>query len=340
MSTPAQLRPRLPRALSFLEHRNAWLLSAIGTAAMLLFFVLTLDRATLSEVWRSISLRVICLTVVLLGVNSLLDGLWLTTITRGSARRRDAYRVVAWQMLVSSVLPARLGDVAWMYFVHRWLKQPAARAVFVTFYHRLQDFIVVSLLLVLSLILARSQVGGAPALVIAVALCVAMGLACATLGHLLALLAAALLRLHRRFHRRWLRVALEHVLRIRIWYRHRLQRDQVVKSFIVIALRWVAILAAVALIIATLVPSVTAGDSFFLANAYIYLGIVPVQSVGGFGTGEAGLAWILTYYGLPLAKASAVGLLLRLLINLVHLMLCPLVLVLLGLLVRWERRAV
>ena len=131
---------------------------------------------------------------------------------------------------------------------------------------------------------------------------------------------------HRRFHRRWLRLALEHVLRIRVWYRHRLQRDQVVLSFLVIVLRWVTILAALTLIIDTLAPHIANRDSFFLANTYVYFGIVPLQAVGGFGSGEAGLAWMLTYYGVPLAKASAVGLLLRLLINLVHLALWGLVL--------------
>ena len=316
----------LSRVLSFLEHRNAWLAAAFGTIVMVVFFVLTLDGATLHAAWQSISLRLFLVTATLISINGLLDGLWLTTITRGSARRRAAYRVVAWHMLLASILPARLGDLAWMYFVHTWLKQPVARAVFVTFYHRLQDFIVVSLMLMLSLVVAHSSLAGAMVAVAAVALFALMALVCVGIGRLLGLLAALLLRLHRRFHRRWLRLALEHVLRIRVWYRHRLQRDQVVLSFLVIVLRWVTILAALTLIIDTLAPHIANRDSFFLANTYVYFGIVPLQSVGGFGSGEAGLAWMLTYYGVPLAKASAVGLLLRLLINLVHLALWGLVL--------------
>ena len=316
----------LARVLSVLEHRNAWLATAFGTVIMVMFFVLTLDGATLRSAWQSISLRLFLVTAALISINGLLDGLWLTTITRGSALRRDAYRVVAWHMLWSSILPARLGDLAWMYCVHAWLKQPAARALFVTFYHRLQDFIVVSLMLMLSLLVAQSSLGGVTTAAVALVLFAVMTAICVSIGQLLGLLAAVLLTLQRRIHRRWLHRALAQVLRIRVWYRHRLQRDQVVQSFVIIFVRWVTILAALTLIIATLAPNLANHDDFFLANAYVYFGILPLQSVGGFGSGEAGLAWMLTHYGVPLAKASAVGLLLRLLISLVHLALWALIL--------------
>jgi len=319
----------LPRVFSFLEHRNAWLAAALGTAAMVAFFVLTLDAATLRAAWQQMTPRLFFVTAMLISINALLDGWWLSTITL--APKRHAYRVVAWHMMLSSVLPARLGDLGWMYLMHTWLAQPAARAVFVTLYHRLQDFIVVSLMLVLSLVIARTHIGGTPVLVAAVLVLAVMAAVSTHLGQLLGVLAALLLRLHRRFHRHWLRAALGHVLRIRIWYRHRLRREQMLLSFFIIVLRWVTILAAVAIVIHTLAMHIAPGDSFLLANAYVYFGIVPVQSVGGFGTGEAGLAWMLTHYGVPLAKASALGLLLRLLINLVHVVLWALVLGLLWL---------
>ncbi len=315
--------PSFPRVFSFLEHRHAWAAAAIGTATMVLFFVSTLDGVTLRAAWQAVSPRLLLVTAALIGINGLLDGLWLSIITR--APKRNAYRVVAWHMVLSSILPARLGDLGWMVLVHSWLAQPVARAVFVMFYHRLQDFIVVSLMLVLSLFVTRMHIGGTPVLVAALLVLAVMVAVCTSLGRLLAVLAALLLRLHRYFHRRWLRSALGHVLRIRIWYRHRLCRKQVVLSGLVIVLRWVTILAAVAIVIRTLATQINASDSFLLANSYVYFGILPVQSIGGFGTGEAGLAWMLTHYGVPLAKASALGLFMRLLINFVHVVLWALV---------------
>ncbi|CAN0436531.1 unnamed protein product, partial [Phaeothamnion confervicola] len=228
-------------------HRNAWRAAAVGTAVMVLFFALTLDGAALRAAWQSISLRLLLVTAALISINGLLDAWWLSVITR--APRRNACRVVAWHMLLSSILPARLGDLGWMYCMHVWLAQPLARAVFVSFYHRLQDFIVISVMLMLSLGIVRTHIGGAPLLIATVLVLLVMGAVCASLGQLLGVLAAIVLTLHRRFHRPWLRHALEHVLRVRIWYRHRLQRKQVLLSFVVIVLRWVTILAAVAIVI-------------------------------------------------------------------------------------------
>lgn len=312
----AAAAPSLTSALRFLDHRNAWLAALAGTVLMLVFFVLTLDAAALRHAWQALTPRLLAGFAALITINGLLDASWMSVITR--APPAHSYRVVAWHMMMSSLLPARLGDLGLMVCMHRWLAQPLARAVFVTFYHRLQDFIIVSLMLLLSLLIARTQLGGVPVVVAAVLVLLVMGAICTHLGQLLGVLAALVLRLHRRFHRRWLRHVLTQVLHVRIWYRHRLTRRQVMWSLVVIVLRWVTVLAAIALVICTLAPQVSYADGFLLSNAYIYFGIVPVQSVGGFGSGEAGLAWMLTHYGVPLAHASALGLLLRVLINLVH----------------------
>jgi uncharacterized membrane protein YbhN (UPF0104 family) len=321
--------PSLASAFRVLEHRNAWLAALLGTLAMLLFFVLTLDASAVRNAWQALTPRLLLAFAVLITINGLIDATWMTVITR--APQSQGLRVVAWHMMMSSVLPARLGDVGLMVCMHRWLAQPLARAVFVTLYHRLQDFIIVSLMLLLALLVVRTQLGGMPVVLAALALLMAMGAVCMNLGRLLGVLAALVLRLHRRFHRRWLRHVLTQVLHVRIWYRHRLTRRQVLWSFVVVVLRWMTVLAAIALVIRTLAAEVSGADSFLLSNAYVYFGIVPVQSVGGFGSGEAGLAWMLTHYGVPLAHASALGLLLRLLINGVHLALWLLVLALLWL---------
>lgn len=326
MSEPASQAapaPSLASALRLLDQRNAWWAAALGTLAMLAFFVLTLDAGAVRDAWQALTPRLLVVVALLIGINGLLDASWMTVIT--GAPQAQSYRVVAWHMMMSSVLPARLGDVGLMVCMHRWLAQPPARAVFVTLYHRLQDFIIVSLMLLLSLLVARTQLGGVPVLMAALLILLMMGVVCGNLGRLLGVLAALVLRLQRRFHRRWLRHVLTQVLHVRIWYRHRLTRRQVLWSFVVIVLRWVTILAALTLVIRSLAAQVSAGDSFLLANAYVYFGIVPVQSIGGFGSGEAGLAWMLTHYGVPLAHASAVGLLLRLMINLVHIVLWALV---------------
>ena len=205
--------------------------------------------------------------------------------------QHDNYTCCTFNLNLSSILPARMGDLGWIYFIHRWLEMPAARAIFVALYHRLQDFIVVSLMFALSIAAARVEIIGANFAFSAIGILLLMCLIWAFLPRMLGMLGACLWILHRRFGNRMLKAALRQVLRVRIWYRHRLTRRQVVVTFTVIAVRWLTILVALSLLIHALATSVNAADSFFLSNAYVFLGIVPLQSVGGFGAGEAGLAW-------------------------------------------------
>jgi len=328
---------RLPGYLNVAEHRAQWLWALLGTAVMALFFSFTLDGGTLARAWRSMPLASVVCAFVLLGVNGLLDAWWLNTMTPGHAQRGTAYRVMAWHLLLTSILPARLGDLGWIYFVHRWLGHPPARAIFVTFYHRLQDFIVVSVLMITALVALRPDLVTWQIASVTFGLLATLLAGVAFLDRSFGMLARCLIQCKQRQSRRRLRRLLAQLLRVRVWYRHRLSRKQIAQSFAIIVLRWVTIMAALAIVIAALAPGLTATDSFFLANAYVYLGIIPLQSFGGFGSGEAGLAWLLTEYGFGLTQASAVGVVVRLLINGVHVLLWLGILAVLAV-VAWRRR--
>ena len=326
----------LPRYLTFAEHRTAWLAGAFGTVAMVAFFAVTIDATTVTQAWQSIPASILIIATLMTASNAIFEGEWLRIITRDSAPPSQSYRVVAWQLLLQTTLPARLGDLGVIYFIHRWLRQPTGRALFVTLYHRLQDLIAVTGLLLLSLLLARAEMVSLPVVCAAIALCVLLGIGCASLGPALGLCGHILLGLQRRYPRvRWLMFAVRQVLRIRVWYRHRLRRQQVVASFALVVVRWIIILSALGMVIGSLVPQAAAADSFFLATAYIYFGVVPLQGFGGYGTSEIGLAWLLTFYGVSLPQASALVLLLRLLINIVHVGLWSVIVISL----RWRERA-
>ena len=105
---------------------------------------------------------------------------------------------------------------------------------------------------------------------------------------------------------------------MRVWYRHGLPKAVLWVTFAIIAARWLTILAALGLLIHAMAGRLGWIDSAFLSNVYIYFSIIPLQTIGGFGAGEAGLAWVLTLYGVGLGKASAISLLIRIVINLLH----------------------
>jgi uncharacterized protein (TIRG00374 family) len=256
--------------------------------------------------------------MALLVVNELLAALWLIVITRGHHAVGRAFEVVGWSLLASTILPARLGDLAWMYLIHQKMKIAPGRAIFIALYHRLLDFVVVSLLFLASIPLVGIDLLGANiGLLAGLVLALLVGIA-ATLESLLTLGARLLLKIDRSFDRRLIRKLLGQLLHVRVWYRHGLPKAMLWGTFAIIVVRWLAIVACLVLIIHSTAGSLDWTDSAFLSNVYIYFSIIPLQTIGGFGFGEVGLAWVLTLFGFGLAKASAISLLIRIVINLAN----------------------
>lgn len=310
---------RLPNYLRVNTHRAAWLSAAGGTLVMATWFVLTLDAAALVATLATLSLPPILLAVTCLMSCAVLDMRWLIIVVASEAARAQASRVVAWHVLLIALLPSRLGDLGWMYFMHTWLGLPPGRAVFIGLYHRLQDFLVVTLLFVLALGATTMAWATAGFVSIAVGVFVLLLVTCSHLDLLLSLSARALLAVHRFWRRgRLLRYLLRQVLGVRRWYQHALTRRQVLASFAIALVRWCLIIIAIATLIHGVPDAIDMIDSALLANLYIYLSIVPIGAIGGFGASEAGLAWALQGYGVELARASAFAFVLRVLLNLVH----------------------
>ena len=309
----------LPEFIKRGGNRQVWFWAGLVTAAFIVWYASTVDWETLSGTVAGVAPAVFGAAMVLLTINGLLAALWLMVITRRRDTLGAAFEVIGWQMLAASILPARLGDVAWMYLIHQKLKIPPGRAVFIALYHRLLDFVVASLFFLVSIFLVGLDFLGANIGILAgVVFALLAGIVFA-LEPLLTLGARVLQWAGRSFDHKVTRVLLSQLLHVRIWYRHGLPRALLWVTFAIIALRWATILAALGLLIQAMAEPPGWVDSAFLSNVYIYFSIIPLQAIGGFGAGEAGLAWALTLYGLGLGKASAISLLIRLVINLLHL---------------------
>jgi uncharacterized membrane protein YbhN (UPF0104 family) len=310
-----------PEFLRIRRHRAVWISTLLGTVAIILWFAFTTDLSAFIGVFEQAGFRAISIVILCIMANAILVVSWLMLIAGRQASLSGASRVVAWHMLVSTILPARLGDLAWMYFMHRWLNFRGSQAVFVALYHRLQDFIAVSGFFVLAVVALGAQALGANVGLAVGALFVVLIGVILWLDRLLTLAALILQRLDRAFGVTVTRLAYRHLLQIRMWYRHSLNPSILWGSFAIIVLRWTVLFLGITVLIHGAAPELDWFDSLFASIAYVLMAIVPLQSFGGFGVGEAGLAWLLTFYGVTLATASAIGLVIRLLTNIVHVVL-------------------
>ena len=76
--------------------------------------------------------------------------------------------------------------------------------------------------------------------------------------------------------------------------------------------KWICILGGFVLLARGLMLGLDVAEGVTAAAAYNFLAVLPLQTVGGFGLGEAGLTGVLVVFGLPLGLAAGASVVMRL----------------------------
>lgn len=297
---------------------SVWVWTIALAGIVVIWFYLTTDLKSIETVFVKAGPITLTMSSLFFALNSALLIYWHHVITQGRRPFRNAFRVAGSYMLTLIILPSRLGDVAWMYLMHKWLGLSAGTAVFVALYHRLIDFIIICMFFLLAGLIAGTAKYGGNMWIISSALFVLLVFTVLYLEKLLALAANLLISTNRRFDIPVITLLLRQLLQVRIWYRHSLTMKVQVMTVIIVLIRWLLILLATAVIIYSVAQHLDLPNIFFITNVYVFVSIIPVHAFGGFGIGEASLTGLLVAYNVPLGVASATGLIIRLMINLVH----------------------
>jgi glycosyltransferase 2 family protein len=308
----------LPDNLKQFGQKTAWIWTLVLTILVVVWFASTTNLASIREALDRVGTGALVILAVCLTMNMVLEVIWLTLICRGQNAFRGSLRVTGWYMLATIVLPARLGDVAWMYLMHKWLSLPGGRAVFVALYHRLLDFIVTSLFFAIAVLIAGTGVYSGGIWFIATGAFLVLATIVLYLDFFLGLAARLLIQTKRIKELSLLNLLLRQILQVRIWYRHQISKRVLVATFSIIVLRWIFILIGIGVLIYSVAGGLSWQDALLATNVYVYVSIIPLQALGGFGIGEASLAALLVVYGLPLGIATAISLLIRVAINIGH----------------------
>ena len=298
--------------------RFGWLW-IVATPAFLIWAAFAIDLETLGEVLGRLRAETLTASIAFLVANLGLEALWLAVILGG---RRDgpgfdaAIHIAGWHALAVTVLPGRAGDLLWVLLIRRRAGLTTTHAAVLALLHRLQDVIAVAALFCIALALASRGIVGAQAVWAAA---IVLPVAVAVQGRLNALLAIAArltLATARRAAAARLRRFAGHLIQVRRWRRRDVGPVRGAAGFAIIGLRWFLIGLGLFLPLAELLGGVAAGDGSLIVSAYILLGMIPLHTVGGYGAGEAGLASLLTVFGVGLAAGAATALVLRTVINL------------------------
>ena len=178
---------------------------------------------------------------------------------------------------------------------------------------RLYDVIVLGVFFLIALIGLSDLLGRQP-LAIGAVVIVAMALiAVLRIDLALALIASPLRKAERR-KKGLARSALRLLLQARTWSRHVFTRRDVAAALGLTTLKWACNLGGLVMLFMALNLSLTLFESLVTAAAFNFLAIIPLQTVGRLGVGEAGLTLLLATMGLGVSIAASASIMVRIVV--------------------------
>lgn len=290
-----------------------WITASLISLVLLALVVAQVNWTDLRAMLAGAAWSLIALALVLFTAEGVMTALRIRLFAGGRPTIATALKTNAWYVLLLVILPARLGEVAAILVFNRYLGQRAGAAAASIVTQRLYDVIVLGALFLIGLIGLQSA-ENTPAMT-AVAL-ILMALAVGVLIMLekfLTLLFMILKRLPAA--RGTLLYKLRRlVLQARLYNRHGLKPRQIPGAVLLSLGKWTANLGAVVCLLAALHLGLPFFEKMSIAAAYDFLAIIPLQTIGGIGIGEAGLTLLLATAGIATPSAAGASLLIRVVI--------------------------
>lgn len=301
--------------LMAVSTRWRWLIAILISAGLLVIVITQVDGRTMLDTARNADPWLLLLALVALQAEGISTALRLRVFTEARMGSRSPLavsrylQITADYVVMLAVLPARLGEVAGIGLLCRGTGLRAAPATINLFVQRLFDVTVLAVVFVLGAVLQErswtSPLGAGFGALLIVGLVVALRWLWLPLGWC----ASALLRFGRTGR---LRKLTHMLLEARTWHRRGLDPQRVRKGLTWTLSKWATHLVAFALVLRALHLPVSLGEAMLLGAAFNCLSVVPLQTVGGIGIGEAGLAGLLVLQGQTVETAASAAILVRL----------------------------
>lgn len=293
--------------------RRTWLVSGCVSLVLIVVLLLPADGGAIVRLLGQLDPIHLSGAVILLAMTNVFHAERLAVLI-GDRVATDWWSRMALTLrygLYVAVLPARLGEVAYVLRLRRDLGLRPSEGIALTAQQRLLDIVVLgSLTVVTGAALASPDRSGAPIVLLGVGLATSAAM---TVFHLPALL-GVLIRVLRSCAwvdtPRW-RAFLVGTIRGRRWMRATGQRADVSRLAAFTVAEWAANIAAIALVVAAAGVRLSVVAFVTVAVAVVLSSALPLQAVGGIGVAELAMTGILLSFGVELDVAVTSALVMR-----------------------------
>lgn len=102
------------------------------------------------------------------------------------------------------------------------------------------------------------------------------------------------------------------LLQARTWYRFHINNSVFSIAIFISMCKWASNIGGLTLLFYSINIPLSEVQLLLASTAFNFLAIIPLQTIGGIGISEAGLTGIFLYFGLPIAFAASVSVMIRL----------------------------
>ena len=305
-----------PRCAAVHGARWVWLVSLAVSLGALIAFLTQVEIARVGALLAGSEPILLAAALVAFLLDALFRAARLTVLVPNARDHSVAgyLRVVALQGVYSMVIPARLGEVAYMVLLNRMLGLRPGAAVANVVYQRICDLVVgmalfgVAVAVVVDWDLLKPVAVGLPllGLVAVIMLWMRIERALDFLGRLL----------HRWPGRHWRpgRAMLRSVLQARRWSTLTSEPGRRARVLLYTVLQWICSVLGVAFLLLAFRDDMSVAELLFVGVGFQFVAAIPVYAIGGFGIAEAGLAGLLLILGYATGEAASLSIAVRLLI--------------------------
>lgn len=299
--------------LNLKQHSSPWVWGSASLISLVLLglVLMQVDFSLVQRMAQNITVPAFIAAFAFLTLEGIFTSLRIWVFAARKPCLSQALRSNAWYVLLLVMLPARLGEVAAIVVFERYMGQKHGAAAMSIVAQRLYDVIVLGTFFLIALI-GLSDLFDNKALLYGIgAALIIFCMAVLYRMELFLTIAAALLRTRRTG---LLGKVLRLILQARIWTRHIFQRKDIGIVLFLTTMKWVCNLGALVFLFRSIRLGLPFFESVTTAAAYNFLAIIPLQTIGGIGVGEAGLALLLGAMGLSASMAASASIMVRLVI--------------------------
>ncbi len=296
------------------NNRTVWITAAAVSLLLLGLVVAQIDWRAARAMASRIDWGLLGIALVLLFFEGVFAAARIALFTGQLGRFAGSLQANAWYVILLVMLPARLGEVAAIFVFERFLEMKRGAAAISIIAQRLYDVMVLSVLFFIALLGLAGPLSQAW---LAIAALAVIGIAVAVLYYLGNLLTGAFLLMRRAglHHGGLTRQGAHLLLQARLWSRQAGARQSVVLGGLGLTfLKWVSNLSALVLLLMALHLPISFFQAMSVSAAYNFLAVIPLQTIGGIGVGEAGLTLLLVVNGLTASDAASASIMLRIVI--------------------------